>query len=113
MNWIKQMVCGAAFFPALICGTVFLINFVAIYYLMIRPQQKREKERRAMVQALTEGDEVVTNSGIHGVIVEVEPNIVWVEVAPDVELKLTRDAVAMRQPESGASGSPDGEDDDS
>lgn len=92
---------------------IIIFVFVAIYYLMIRPQQKREKERRAMVQALTEGDEVVTNSGIHGVIVEVEPNIVWVEVAPDVELKLTRDAVAMRQPESGASGSPDGEDDDS
>ena len=77
---------GSFFFLILVIG--------AFYYLLLRPQQKREKARREMVRSLEAGDEVVTNSGIHGVVVEVEEAVVWLEVAPDVELKLSRDAVA-------------------
>ena len=46
------------------------------------------------MRSLQVGDEVVTNAGIHGVVVEVEEVVVWLEVAPDVELKFSRDAVA-------------------
>ncbi len=77
---------GSFFFLILVIG--------AFYYLLLRPQQKREKARRELVRSLQVGDEVVTNSGIHGVVVEVEEAVVWLEVAPDVELKFSRDAVA-------------------
>ncbi len=77
---------GSFFFLILVIG--------AFYYLLLRPQQKREKARRELVRSLQVGDEVVTNAGIHGVVVEVEEAVVWLEVAPDVELKLTRDSIA-------------------
>ena len=77
---------GSLFFLILVIG--------AFYYLLLRPQQKREKARRELVRSLQVGDEVVTNAGIHGVVVEVEEAVVWLEVAPEVELKLSRDSVA-------------------
>lgn len=77
---------GSFFFLILVIG--------AFYYLLLRPQQKREKARRELVRSLQVGDEVVTNAGIHGVVAEVEEAVVWLEVAPDVELKVSRDAVA-------------------
>ncbi len=83
---------GSFFFLILVIG--------AFYYLLLRPQQKREKARRELVRSLQVGDEVVTNSGIHGVVAEVEDAVVWLEVAPDVELKLSRDAVAGKVTES-------------
>ena len=73
---------------------IIILMFGALYYLLLRPQQKREKARRELVRSLQAGDEVVTNAGIHGVVAEVEDAIVLLEVAPDVELKLSRDAVA-------------------
>lgn len=93
-------------------GILIIIGlFAAMYFLLFRPQQKRERERRALVNSLTEGDEVVTNAGIHGVIVEVEPTIVWMEVAPDVELKIARDAVAARTADSSEDSDDTGESD--
>ena len=71
-----------------------ILMFGALYWLLLRPQQKREKARRAMVRSLKAGDEVVTNAGIHGAVAEVEDSVVWLEVAPNVELKVTRDAIA-------------------
>ncbi len=73
-----------------------IVLFGALWFLLIRPQQKRARAQRELVRSLAEGDEVVTNAGIHGVIVEVEPTVVWVEVAPDVELKISRDAVTAK-----------------
>lgn len=77
---------------------IIILMFGALYYLLLRPQQKREKARRELVRSLEAGDEVVTNAGIHGVVAEVEDAIVWLEVAPNVELKLSRDAVHGRTP---------------
>ena len=88
---------------------IIILMFGALYYLLLRPQQKREKARRELVRSLQAGDEVVTNAGIHGVIAEVEDAVVWLEVAPDIELKLSRDAIAGRA--SGASDSGADEDD--
>ena len=62
------------------------------------PQQKRERERQALIRSLSVGDDVVTHAGIHGVVVEVEENVVWLEVAPNVELKILKDAVTKRVP---------------
>ncbi len=73
---------------------IIMLMFGALYFLLLRPQQKREKARRAMVASLQAGDEVITNAGIHGAIAEVEDSVVWLEVAPNVELKVNRDSVA-------------------
>ncbi|MYJ35627.1 MAG: preprotein translocase subunit YajC [Acidimicrobiaceae bacterium] len=77
---------------------IIILMFGALYYLLLRPQQKREKARRELVRSLEAGDEVVTNAGIHGVVAEVEDAVVWMEVAPNVELKLSRDAIHGRTP---------------
>ena len=89
---------------------IIILMFGALYYLLLRPQQKREKARRELVRSLQAGDEVVTNAGIHGVVAEVEDAVVWLEVAPDVELKRSRDAIAGRTP--GTSGTDADEADD-
>ena len=94
---------------------IIILMFGALYYLLLRPQQKREKARRELVRSLQAGDEVVTNAGIHGVVAEVEDAVVWLEVAPDVELKVSRDAIAGRVPgtsESDADEADDGDDED-
>ena len=96
---------GSLFFLVLVIG--------AFYYLLLRPQQKREKARRELVRSLQVGDEVVTNAGIHGVVAEIEEAVVWLEVAPDVELKLSRDSVAGKVAESDdEAAEPDDEDAD-
>ncbi len=66
-----------------------------MYMFLIRPQQKRAKEQQALVRSLAPGDEVLLNSGIHGVVKEVEEEngVIWLEVAQDLELKVLRTAV--------------------
>lgn len=78
---------------------IIVAMFATLYLVWIRPQQKRERDRQALLRSLAEGDEIVTNAGIHGVVVEVEQSVVWVEVAPNVELKIVRDAIVKRTSE--------------
>ena len=79
---------------------VFLVALLGImYFIMIRPQQKRMKEHAALLRSLEPGMVVVTNSGIHGAIAEVEDKVVWVEVAPEVELKISKGAIAEIVPD--------------
>ena len=96
-------------------GSVFFLVLVigAFYYLLLRPQQKRERARRELVRSLQAGDEVVTNAGIHGVVAEVEDAVVWLEVAPDVELKVSRDAIAGKVAETADEDAEPAIDDDS
>lgn len=75
---------------------IFLGLLVVLYFVIIRPQAKREREHRALMESLQEGDEVITSSGVHGAVLEVDDNIVWLEVAPEVELKLLKSSVASR-----------------
>ena len=91
---------------------IIILMFGALYYLLLRPQQKREKARRELVRSLQAGDEVVTNAGIHGVVAEVEDAVVWLEVAPNVELKLSRDAIHGRTPGTSDSDADEADDDD-
>ena len=69
-----------------------------MYMFLIRPQQKRVKEQQALVRSLAAGDEVLLNSGIHGVVKEVEEEsgVIWLEVAQDLELKVLRSAVERK-----------------
>jgi len=68
----------------------------ALYAFMIIPQQRKMKAHTALLRSLQEGDVVVTSAGIYGAIAEVEDNVVWLEVAPDVELKVLRSAITDR-----------------
>jgi preprotein translocase subunit YajC len=70
------------------------LMFVILYFLMIRPQQKRAREHETMVQNLKRGDEVVTNGGIYGRIHAIADKILTVEIAPNVRIRLERDNVA-------------------
>jgi preprotein translocase subunit YajC len=67
--------------------------FAVLYFLMIRPQMKRAKEHRAMVDALQKGDEVVTAGGVLGRITKVGDTHIGLEVSPNVEIQVQRTAV--------------------
>ncbi len=75
---------------------VFL--FVIFYFLLIRPQQKRAKEHKKMVEALSKGDEVVTNGGLLGRITKVGDHFVTLEIAESLEVRVQRNAVAALMP---------------
>ncbi|WP_130620109.1 preprotein translocase subunit YajC [Dyella amyloliquefaciens] len=75
-----------------------ILLFVVFYFLMIRPQMKRQKEHRNMVSALSKGDEVVTNGGIAGKVDEVGESFITVEIAPNVKIKLQKGAVQQVLP---------------
>lgn len=70
-----------------------ILIFVIMYFLMIRPQQKRMKEHRAMVEALKKGDEVVTQGGLVGKVISVRDNELEVEIAPGVKVRVVRSSV--------------------
>lgn len=74
---------------------LMLVAFFAIFYfLLIRPQMKRNKEQRKMISELTKGDEVMTTGGILGKIVKVGENYTEVEIAENVVVKLQKNAVS-------------------
>ena len=70
-----------------------VLIFVIMYFLMIRPQQKRAKEHRAMVEALKKGDEVVTQGGLVGKVTAVRDQELEVEIAPGVKVRVIRATV--------------------
>ena len=73
-----------------------ILMFGVLYMVMIRPQQKRAREHRDLVGSIAAGDEVVTTAGSFGVVSEVEGDVVWLEVAKDLELKVLKSTVARR-----------------
>ena len=75
-----------------------ILIFVVFWFLLIRPQQKKAKDHRAMVSALSKGDEVVTNGGLLGRITGIGDNFLTVEVAEGMEVRVQRSAVAALMP---------------
>ena len=71
----------------------FVFIFVIMYYVMLRPQMRRQKEQARLVSALKTGDRVVTSSGIHGLISNVKDTTVIVKVADNVKLEMDKTAV--------------------
>ncbi|MBG0568328.1 preprotein translocase subunit YajC [Actinoplanes sp. NEAU-A11] len=65
-----------------------------MYFVMIRPQQKRRREALQMQNTLGPGDEIVTIGGLHGTVVEAEADAVILEIAPDVQVRFARPAIA-------------------
>ena len=72
--------------------------FAVFYFVLIRPQSKRQKEHKAMVASLSKGDEVVTNGGLLGKITNVGDAFVTVEVADGMEVRVQRMSVAALMP---------------
>ncbi len=72
--------------------------FAIFYFLMIRPQQKKQKEHRAMIEAIEKGNEIVTAGGIAGRVSKVDDLYVTVEIAPGVEIHVQRQAVSQLLP---------------
>ena len=77
---------------------VIVLMFVVLYFLMIRPQMKRTKEHKAMIEALQKGDEVVTAGGMLGRISKLNENYVTLEIANGVEIQVQRPAVQLLLP---------------
>lgn len=74
------------------------LMFVALYFLMIRPQMKRAKEHKTIIEALAKGDEVVTSGGMAGKIVKVGDAYVQLEIAPNVEVPVQKNAIGTLLP---------------
>ena len=72
--------------------------FAIFYFLMIRPQQRKQKEHRAMIDALEKGNEVVTAGGIAGRVSKIDDQYVTVEIAQGVEIHVQRHAVSQLLP---------------
>ncbi|MDX2080302.1 MAG: preprotein translocase subunit YajC [Terrimicrobiaceae bacterium] len=109
MNIADLLILAQAATPAQPQQPNFLVSmmplifiFVIFYFLLIRPQQKRQKEHEKLVSALKTGDEVVTNAGIHGTIANVKDKTVIVKVADNVKIEFDRAAIVtvVKQAES-------------
>ena len=84
--------------PGFIGFLPIILMFVLLYFLMIRPQMKRAKEQKAMIEALQKGDEVVTAGGVVGRITKLGEQYVTVEIAPNIEVVMQRSAVQVPLP---------------
>lgn len=72
-----------------------LLIFVIFYFLIIRPQKAKEKEHKGMIAGLQKNDEVVTNSGIHGTVVNVKDKTVTLRIDDNVKIELEKNSVAF------------------
>ena len=86
---------GPAPSPAGGLGGMFVpLIMIIMYFLMIRPQKKRQAEQKTLIASLKTGDRVVTNAGIHGLIVNVKETTVMVKVADNVKIEMEKSAIA-------------------
>jgi preprotein translocase subunit YajC len=104
-NWmpaimLAQTPAGEAQPPMWVNFMPFIILLVMFYFLLIRPQQKKMKEHRAMVDALKAGDQVVAAGGIHGTVTNVKDTVVVLKVAEQVKLQVDKASVTTVKADS-------------
>ena len=75
-----------------------VLMFVVLYFVMIRPQMRKQKEHRSMVEALAKGDEVVTSGGVLGKVSKLGDSFLSVEISNGVEIQVQRGAVTQVLP---------------
>jgi preprotein translocase subunit YajC len=90
VSYAAQAQGGGSFMPLLL----IVLLFGVMYFMMIRPQQKRRREAQAMQSSLGPGDDIVTIGGLHATVVAVEDDVVTVELAPGVNARFARPAIA-------------------
>jgi preprotein translocase subunit YajC len=93
-----QTAAGGDMQSSLMSMLPLVLMFVVLYFVMIRPQMKRQKEARAMIEALAKGDEVATAGGMIGKITKLGDVYLGVEIANGVEVQLQRSAVVQVLP---------------
>ena len=71
----------------------FIFIFIIMYFMLFRPQKKRQQEQQRLISALKTGDKVVTNAGIHGLIANVKETTVLLKVADNVKIEVEKSAV--------------------
>ncbi|MEW5756417.1 MAG: preprotein translocase subunit YajC [Pseudomonadota bacterium] len=76
----------------------FILLFVIFYFFLIRPQSKRVKEHKKMLEALGKGDEVVTNGGVLGRVVDIGPDFIALEIAQGTTIKVQKNYIASLMP---------------
>ena len=76
----------------------FILIAVAMYFLLIRPQRRRMAEQRNLASAVQEGDEVMTTAGIYGFVTAIDGDVIWLEIADGVDIRIARQAVSRRIP---------------
>ena len=74
----------------------FAIMGVAMYFLLIRPQKRRQREQLALQQAIEVGDEIMTTSGVYGFVTSFEGDIAWIEIDDDVQIRIARQAIQRK-----------------
>jgi len=89
---------GAAQENTLLTFLPMVAIFVVFYFLLIRPQQKKQKEARAMLEALNKGDEVVTAGGVVGRISKLTDQYATIEIAPNTEMTVQRGSISQLLP---------------
>ncbi len=74
----------------------FAIMGVAMYFLLIRPQKRRQRDQAALQSAIEVGDEVMTTSGVYGFVTSFEGDIAWLEIDNDVQIRIARQAIQRK-----------------
>jgi preprotein translocase subunit YajC len=72
----------------------FILIFVIMYFMVIRPQQKKGKEHQEMLKKLKKNDEVMTSGGIYGKVVDLKETVVTLEIAPNVRIRVHRPQIS-------------------
>jgi len=73
---------------------MLVLMFAIFYFLLIRPQQKKAKQHKELIESLKTGDSVITAGGIYGKVIAVQENVITLEVATGVKIRVTRSSVA-------------------
>ncbi len=77
----------AAFIP-------LILMFAIFYFLLIRPQQKKAKQHKQLVATLSKGDRIVSSGGLHGVVTGLTDDVITVEIAPKIRVKISRGSIS-------------------
>ena len=96
--YAQEAAAAGDFSSSLVSMMPLLLMFVVLYFIMIRPQMKKQKEHRSMVEALAKGDEVVTAGGLLGRVTALDDNHLDVQIASGVEVRMQRSSVGQVLP---------------
>ncbi|MSR82671.1 MAG: preprotein translocase subunit YajC [Candidatus Latescibacteria bacterium] len=83
----------------------FILMFLVLYLLILRPQIKKQKTHQKMIDELKKGDQVVTSGGIHGVVANIKDDVVVLKIADNVKVDLSRSAVSSVKGNTGEASS--------
>ncbi|MSO59253.1 MAG: preprotein translocase subunit YajC [Ilumatobacteraceae bacterium] len=83
---------GSAIFQLVFFGAIF----AAMYFLLLRPQRRRVRDAQGLQKSIAEDDEVVLNSGVLGFVSAIDGDIVWLDIADGVEIRVLRSAIARK-----------------